>query len=109
MTYAIGAMIASIAIIGGLELIAFLFFIPYIIETILKSRGKLKKYSFGKPNPDGSLDLPYDKIYGLEHLAIKILKRVKRNHKVYERDVVNLINAFQLVIIILVLILTNSL
>jgi UDP-N-acetylglucosamine--dolichyl-phosphate N-acetylglucosaminephosphotransferase len=108
MTYSIGAMIAAIAILGGLELIAILFFIPYIIETILKSRGKLKKYSFGKPNPDGSLDLAYDKIYGLEHLAIKILKKIKLSHKVYERDVVNLINAFQLIIIFLVLIFTHN-
>ena len=106
MTYAIGLMIASIAILGGIEKIAILFFIPYIIEMILKSRGRLKKHSFGKPNPDGSLELPYDKIYGLEHLAIKILKKIKRNHKAYEKDVVNLINLFQLIIIVLVLIFT---
>lgn len=109
MTYSIGMMIAAIAIIGGLELIAVLFFIPYIIEMILKSRGKLKKYSFGKPNEDGSLDLAYEKIYGLEHLAIKILKKIKPSHKVYENDVVNLINGFQVVIIIIALIITNNL
>ncbi len=109
MTYSIGMMIAAIAVLGGLELIAILFFIPYIIETILKSRGRLKKYSFGKPNDDGTLDLAYDKIYGLEHLAIKILKKIKPSHKVYERDVVNLINGFQLIIIILTLIITNNL
>lgn len=109
LTYSIGIMIAAIAILGGLELIAILFFIPYIIETILKSRGKLKKYSFGKPNEDGSLDLAYDKIYGLEHLAIKILKKIKPSHKVYEKDVVNLINGFQLIIIILTLVITHNL
>ncbi len=109
MTYSIGMMIVSVAILGNMELIAIILFIPYIIETILKSRGRLKKYSFGKPNPDGSLDLAYDKIYGLEHLAIKILKKMKRSHKVYEKDVVNLINAFQLLIIIFVLVLTTYL
>jgi UDP-N-acetylglucosamine--dolichyl-phosphate N-acetylglucosaminephosphotransferase len=109
MTYSIGIMIVSIAILGGLELVAVLFFIPYIIEMILKSRGRLKKYSFGKPNEDGSLDLAYDKIYGLEHLAIKILKKIKPSHKAYEKDVVNLINGFQIVIIILALIITNNL
>lgn len=109
MTYAIGLMFAAIAIVGGLELVAVLFFIPYIIEMILKSRGRLKKQSFGKPNEDGTLDLAYEKIYGLEHLAIKILKKVKPSHKVYERDVVNLINGFQIVIIILALVITNNL
>lgn len=108
MTYSIGMMIAAIAILGNLELVAVLFFIPYIIETILKARGRLKKYSFGKPNEDGSLEVPYEKIYGLEHLAIKILKKIKPSHKVYENDVVNLINAFQLIIIIAALILTHT-
>ena len=103
MTYSIGIMIAAVAILGNLELIAVLFFIPYVIETILKSRGKLKKYSFGKPNPDGSLEVPYEKIYGLEHLSIKILKKLKPSHKVYENDVVNLINLFQLLVIVIVL------
>lgn len=103
LTYSIGAMIAGIAILGNIEKIAILFFIPYIIETILKARGKLVKHSFGKVNPDGSLDVPYGKIYGLEHLAIKILKKVKPSKKVYENDVVYLIHAFQILIILVVL------
>ena len=103
MTYSIGMMIVAVAILGNLELIAVLFFMPYVIETILKSRGKLKKYSFGKPNPDGSLEVPYEKIYGLEHLSIKILKKLKPSHKVYENDVVNLINLFQILVIVIVL------
>lgn len=102
LTYTIGALIASIAILGNIEKIAILFFIPYIIETILKSRGKLVKHSFAKVNPDGSLEMPYNKIYGLEHLAIKILKRIKPNKKVYENEVVYLIHGFQIVIILIV-------
>lgn len=101
LTYAIGASIAVIAILGDSEKIALFFFIPYFIEMILKLRGKLKKQSFGKPNKDGSLEMPYDKIYGLEHLAIFILKKVKPSKKVYENDVVYLINGFQIVIILL--------
>jgi len=103
LTYAIGAMIAGIAILGNIEKIAILFFIPYIIETILKVRGKLVKHSFAKVNKDGSLEQPYKKIYGLEHLAIKILKKVKPSKKVYENDVVYLIHASQIVIILIVL------
>jgi UDP-N-acetylglucosamine--dolichyl-phosphate N-acetylglucosaminephosphotransferase len=101
LTYAIGASIAVIAILGDSEKIALFFFIPYFLEMILKLRGKLKKQSFGKPNKDGSLEMPYNKIYGLEHLAIFILKRVKPSKKVYETDVVYLINGFQIVIILL--------
>ena len=100
MTYSVGALIAGITILGNIEKIAIIFFIPYIAETILKLRGKLKKQSFGKPNNDGSLEIPYNKIYGLEHLAIFLLKKIKKNGKVYETDVVYLINGFQIVIII---------
>jgi len=101
MTYSVGALIAGIAILGNIEKIAIIFFLPYILETILKLRGGLKKQSFGKPNFDGSLEMPYNKIYGLEHLAIFLLKKVKRNKKVYENEVVYLINFFQILVIIL--------
>ena len=101
LTYPVGALIAVIAILGNIEKIAIFFFIPYILETILKLRGGLRKESFAKLNKDGSLELPYKKIYGLEHLAIKILKKIKPSKKVYETDVVYLINGFQLIIILL--------
>ena len=99
LTYAVGAVIACTAILGGVEIIAIFFFIPYILETILKSRGRLKKESFGKLNSDGSLEMPYEKIYGLEHLAIFILKKIKPSKKVYEWEVVWLINGFQILVI----------
>lgn len=105
LTYSVGALIAITAILGNIEKIAVFFFIPYIIETGLKLRGKLKKQSFGKVNEDGSLEAPYEKIYGLEHLAIYIIKKIKPNKKVYEKEVVWLINCFQILIIGLGLIL----
>jgi len=101
LTYSVGSMIALIAILGNVEKIAIFFFIPYIIETALKSRGKLKKESFAKVKKDGSLDLPYGKIYGLEHFAIYLLKKIKKSGRVYEKEVVYLINGFQIVIVIL--------
>ncbi len=101
ITYSVGALIAVIAVLGNIEKIAIFFFIPYILETGLKIRGKLKKESFARVNEYGSLEMPYEKIYGLEHLAIKILKKIKRTKKVYEKDVIYLINAFQIMIIIL--------
>ena len=102
MTYYIGALIAGIAILGDMEKIAILFFIPYIMEIILKLRGKLKKESFAKVNEDGSLEMPYKKIYGLQHLAIHILKKIKPSKKVHEKEVVYFIHGFQIMIILLV-------
>jgi UDP-N-acetylglucosamine--dolichyl-phosphate N-acetylglucosaminephosphotransferase len=104
LTYPVGALIAMIAILGNIEKIAIFFFIPYILETILKIRGKLKKESFAKVNEDGSIEMPYSKIYGLEHLAIYLLKKIKPSKKVYEKEVVYLINAFQILVIVMGLI-----
>jgi len=77
MTWAIGALIAGMAILGNFEKIAVFIFIPYILEFFLKFRGGFEKQSFGKPNEDGSLREPFRKIYGLEHLSIRILKNKK--------------------------------
>ncbi len=100
LTYSVGALIAVIAILGNIEKIAVFFFIPYILETILKIRGGVKGiHNFGVPNKDGSLELRYKKIYSLTHLSLFILKKFK--DKVYEREVVYLIHGFQIIIIIL--------
>jgi len=96
LTYGVGAMIAGMAILGNFEKIALVVFIPYIIEVVLKCRGGLKKQSFGIPRKDGTLKLPYDKIYGLEHLAIWILGRGAT-----ERKVTYLIHAFQILFILI--------
>jgi UDP-N-acetylglucosamine--dolichyl-phosphate N-acetylglucosaminephosphotransferase len=102
LTYSIGGLIAISAILGNFEKIAVFFFIPYILEVILKSRGKLVKQSFGKINKDGSLDLLYPKIYGITHLAIFSLKKL--GIKPTEKKVVYFIWAFQILIVILGLI-----
>jgi len=99
LTYSIGALIAGMCILGDFERVAAFMFLPYVLETILKVRGKLKKQSFGIPQEDGSLEMPYKKIYGLTHLSIFILKKFKK--KVYEQDVVYLIFAFQILICVL--------
>ncbi|PIN90847.1 hypothetical protein COU60_00700 [Candidatus Pacearchaeota archaeon CG10_big_fil_rev_8_21_14_0_10_34_76] len=99
LTYCVGGLIAMVSILGNFEKIAVFFFIPYILETVLKSRGKLKKYSFGKPNEDGSLELRYPKIYSLNHFSIYIMK--KANIKPTEKKVVLSIWAFQIVTMII--------
>ena len=101
LSYAVGAMIAVTAILGDMEKIAVFFFIPYIIETGLKLRGGLNKSSFGKVRKDGSLEVPYEKFYGLEHVAIYILSKIKKDRKAYEGEVVLAINIFQILIIAL--------
>ena len=73
LTYQVGALAAVVAIFGNFEKTALFFFIPYGIEAVLKLRGGLKKESFAKIGEGGHLVMPYEKVYGLEHLAIKVL------------------------------------
>ena len=102
LTWSIGALIAIMAILGNFEKIAVFIFIPYFIEAGLKLRGRLGKASFAKPNKDGSLEMPHKKIYGLTHLSLFILKKFKK--KVYEKEVVYLIHALQIVTCLLALV-----
>ena len=102
-SYSIGALIAPLAILGNMERIAVWLFILYFLEILLYLRARFidkvgDVQAFAKPNEDGSLDLPYKHIYDTTHLAIWILKRVKK--KVYERDVVLFIIAVQVLIAI---------
>ncbi|MFH1249387.1 MAG: glycosyltransferase 4 family protein [archaeon] len=86
LTYSIGAIIASVAILGNIEKVALILFIPYFLELFLKIRGGLRKESFAIPKKDGSLEI--NGVYGLEHLMILLLKKIKPSKKVYETDVV---------------------
>ncbi len=99
VTYPIGGLIAISSILGNFEKIAVFFFLPYILEVVLKSRGHFIKSSFGKPNKDNSLNLKYEKIYGLTHLSIYILKKLKMSPT--EKKVVFLIWGFQIAVIMI--------
>ncbi|MFH1451628.1 MAG: glycosyltransferase 4 family protein [archaeon] len=99
MTYSIGAIIAGMAILGNFEKVALIAFMPYFIEIILKLRGRLKVQSFGIPNKDNCLKMPFKKIYGLTHFSIFLLGKFKKN--VYEKDVVYLIFVIQIIFILL--------
>ena len=101
MTYSVGALIAIVAILGNIEKFSIMLFIPYLIEGALKLRGNLQKESFAKLRSDGSFTEPYDKYYGLEHIAITIARKIKK--KAYETDVVFILWTFQIIISILVL------
>ena len=102
-TYAIGALIATLAILGNMERIAVWLFIPYFLEILLYFRARVidkmgDVQAFAKPNKDGSLEMPYKKVYDTTHFAIWFLKKVKA--KVYERDVVLFLITVQVIIAI---------
>jgi UDP-N-acetylglucosamine--dolichyl-phosphate N-acetylglucosaminephosphotransferase len=106
LTYSVGAMIACVAILGNMERVALILFIPYFFDMLMFIRfrffGGMKNVeAFAKVGKDGSLEPPHDKTYDLTHLAIKILRKAKK--KVYERDVVSLIFVFELVLVAIVL------
>ena len=92
LTYPIGALIAIIAIIGNMERIALILFIPYIVEFFIKAKYKFKTECFAEPQSDNSLEIK--KIGSLTHIIIKILKKIKS--KVYENDVVLTLIIFEL-------------
>jgi UDP-N-acetylglucosamine--dolichyl-phosphate N-acetylglucosaminephosphotransferase len=102
-TYSIGALIATLAILGNMERIAIWLFIPYFLEILLYFRARVidgvgDVQAFAKSSKDNSLEMPYKKIYDTTHLAIWFLKKVKR--KVYERDVVLFILTVQTLVAI---------
>lgn len=70
-TYTVGATIACAVIIGNLELIGLILFLPYFVELLLKLRTGLAGQSFGLPQRDGSLAPPKKKT-SLTHYAMSL-------------------------------------
>ncbi|MFH0797816.1 MAG: glycosyltransferase 4 family protein [Candidatus Woesearchaeota archaeon] len=97
LTYTVGGLIAIIAILGNLEKLALILFIPYFLEFLLKLRGRFWKESFAKLNEDGTLSVPHDKFYGIEHITIALLRKVK--NRVTEKSVVYTIFLFEMVFV----------
>ena len=103
LTYTVGALASVIAIFANLEKLFFILFIPYIIEFFLKLRGKFKKESFAKIQEDGTLIPRYEKNYGLEHVMVNLLNRLKL--RTTERKVVYSIYLVQIFCVVLAFIL----
>ena len=72
LTYFAGAAIVSAIVIGNAEKLGILLFIPWIIEALLKLRGKFDVRSYGNIQKDGTLRAPYEKIYSLTHVVMKL-------------------------------------
>jgi UDP-N-acetylglucosamine--dolichyl-phosphate N-acetylglucosaminephosphotransferase len=85
-TYMIGSYIACIAILANAEKFAIIAFIPYFVDFLLKARSRMKAEEFGKVRDDGSIVKPYDKYYGLTHMIIDLISKLKG--KAFERDIV---------------------
>lgn len=86
MTYSVGALIACVAILGDLQKMAIMLFVPYMIDFLIQANGGFKKEAFAKVNDDGSLEKPYGRLYHLTHVAIAVISRLKKI--VLEQDVV---------------------
>lgn len=84
LTYAVGAAIAVVAIVGNVERTAVLLFIPYVVEGFLKLRGRFQKESLALPLKSGGLKNKYRKWYSLNHVAISLLRTVKGKAREWE-------------------------
>ncbi len=96
LTYSVGALIGIMVILSNIEKYGIILFSLYIIQFFLKARGLMQKESFAKCLKDNSLDCNYDKIFGLEHLVIKILRKIKK--KAYEIEVTITLIVMQLIL-----------
>lgn len=79
LTYLLGAVVASGAIVGNMEKIAIIAILPFAIEFVLKARVWFKASCLGKLRKDGRLDPPYGKkIYSITHAIMNIKPLTER-------------------------------
>lgn len=108
LTYSVGALIAIMVILANIEKFGITLFGLYIIQFFLKSRGLMQKESFAKCCEDNSLECNYKKIYGLEHLVIKVFRAFKK--RIYEYQVTVTLIVLQVILAVFTLlyyVLTN--
>jgi len=70
LNYTIGAVVASVTIIGNMEKFVILCFIPYVIEAFLKAASRFEAESYGILQDNGVVKPRNDKIRGLTHLVM---------------------------------------
>ncbi len=107
LTYTVGALIGIVAITANIEKIFIILYVPYILEFFLKLRGRFQKESFAQVQEDGTLKPRYPKNYGLEHLAVRLLNKLKI--KTTERKVVYLLYGLQLLFVMMAILNTRGL
>jgi UDP-N-acetylglucosamine--dolichyl-phosphate N-acetylglucosaminephosphotransferase len=104
LTYGIGALVAVLAVLGDMEKLALLLFIPFFIDAVLYFRARIidkagDVQAFGKPNKDGTIEAPYEKIYDSAHIAIKLQKKILG--KATEKGVTKLIICAEIILAVL--------
>ena len=104
MMYSLGALFASLIIVGNMEKFGLYIFVLYFAELLLFLRGLwngVYKENFGIPDKKGCLKEPYKKIYSITHLAIRISNKLFGCAK--EVDVVYLLAIIQSIIVLIAL------
>ncbi len=83
-TYAIGATMVAIMVMGHEEAFGIIIFIPWMIEFFLHLRRRFRVTDLGIRQPDGTLKAPYGrKIYSLTHLVMNVKKATEADVTVY--------------------------
>ena len=77
LTYLLGGVLVSVAVIGNLEKAALILSIPFFIEFILKFRGNFKKQSYGYYYK-GKVKSLYRKVYSIPHILTRTGKFTER-------------------------------
>ncbi len=72
LTYAMGAYIAALAILGNLEIFAVALFPLYFLELVLKARSRFRAENFGVPDENNVLHPRYDRIYSVTHVFLRV-------------------------------------
>jgi UDP-N-acetylglucosamine--dolichyl-phosphate N-acetylglucosaminephosphotransferase len=72
LNYTIGAVYASVTVIGNLEKYAILCFTPWIIEAILKAFSRFQAESYGVLQEDCTVKPLKPQIRGLTHLVMRL-------------------------------------
>ncbi len=99
LTYSIGAVIATVAILGNMEKFAVMIFLLWFIEFFLKLKSKFRAESFGVIQKDGTLKSKYKKNYSLTHI-------IMNSGNFTEKEIVYIIYGIQIIICFIAFILS---
>ncbi len=78
LDYTIGAVAASVAIIGNIERFALVAFFPWFIEFALKAKKRFHAESFGLLQKNGTLKAPDNEINSLTHIPMKLFHATEK-------------------------------
>ncbi|MBI2672603.1 hypothetical protein HYX16_06735 [Candidatus Woesearchaeota archaeon] len=90
LTYLLGGVLVTVAVLGNIERAALIASVPFFIEFLLKARGKFKKKSIGTYENGKVRSLYGNQIYSIPHL-------LTRTGKFTEKQVVYFMMLIQLI------------